>query len=288
MLNISAEKVSRQRGRPEVIDEVQRAYLRLVIDSTAGDVRLLDLQRLLIRRSGLHSLSLTTVWRCMRTKLRLSKRLGSSRNLRALQSDRIARILLCAQQLTHALLNETPIWSIDEAAIYMGVANKRRWMKMGTVMPAYHYVADIKKVTIVLAFGSHGKSLYMLVDGAATSLIYAEFISKLATYASDKLTIVQDNCRTHYTVACETVYRAVDAVDKVAATIIKPPPYSPEINPVEMVFAQLKRRLVAEEAKDVHDIVKVVKEYLSAISKPEAEAYFKKVIRDAANSMTKI
>ena len=67
-----------------------------------------------------------------------------------------------------------------------------------------------------------------------TSVISNEFICSLSDYAGNDFVLLQDNARIHYSALAVSGYR------KHRSKVISPPPYTPEGNAIEMLFANIK------------------------------------------------
>ncbi|MBS0153900.1 MAG: IS630 family transposase [Nitrospira sp.] len=81
--------------------------------------------------------------------------------------------------------------------------------------------------------------------------------------------VIADNLNSHKT---DAVRHAIEAVD---ATIRYLPPYSPDLNPIEMVFAKLKARLKKAAPRTVDALWNEIGTLLDTFSPPECANYFK-------------
>ena len=81
--------------------------------------------------------------------------------------------------------------------------------------------------------------------------------------------VIVDNLNSHKT---DAVRHAIEAVD---ATIRYLPPYSPDLNPIVMVFAKLKARLKKAAPRTVDALWNEIGTLLDTFSPPEYANYFK-------------
>ena len=75
--------------------------------------------------------------------------------------------------------------------------------------------------------------------------------------------------------ACHKVAGVQHAIEAVGARLLYLPPYSPDFNPIEQVFAKLKARLRATPPRTVARLWGAVGPALSAFSPAECANYFR-------------
>ena len=69
--------------------------------------------------------------------------------------------------------------------------------------------------------------------------------------------------------------KAVDAAIVAGARLVFLPPYSPDLNPIEQVFAKLKTALRKAQARTIDTVVQEIACSLSSFSAAECASYFK-------------
>jgi transposase len=80
--------------------------------------------------------------------------------------------------------------------------------------------------------------------------------------------VILDNLSSHKSVWAETVIR-----DK-GAWLLFLPPYSPDLNPIEMAFSKLKAHLRAKAARTIDELWKVIGNICTLFSPEECSNYF--------------
>ena len=65
------------------------------------------------------------------------------------------------------------------------------------------------------------------------------------------------------------------AISSVGARLIFLPPYSPDLNPIEQVFAKLKAALRKAQARSIKAVVKEIARTLPSFSSGECANYFR-------------
>ncbi|MCC7017564.1 MAG: IS630 family transposase, partial [Rhodospirillales bacterium] len=104
------------------------------------------------------------------------------------------------------------------------------------------------------------------IDGAAFRAYVEQFLAP--TLASGDI-VVMDNLGSH------KVAGVREAIEAKGASLVYLPPYSPDLNPIEQVFAKLKARLRSVAARTVDTLWDAIGSTLDAFSPAECAAYFK-------------
>ena len=92
--------------------------------------------------------------------------------------------------------------------------------------------------TLIAALGVEGVRCSTVVDGAVNGDVFAAFVERvLAPALRPGDIVVLDNLSSHKS---ERVHRMIEAA---GATLRFLPPYSPDLNPIEMVFSKIKQLL---------------------------------------------
>ena len=80
-------------------------------------------------------------------------------------------------------------------------------------------------------------------------------------------TVIMDNLPAH------KVQGVLEAIEAVGASLRYLPPYSPDFNPIEMVFSKLKALLRAAEARTMSDLWQAIAEALKRFTPKECRNY---------------
>jgi len=80
--------------------------------------------------------------------------------------------------------------------------------------------------------------------------------------------VICDNLSSHRSVAAREI------IEGVGATLIHLPPYSPDLNPIEMVFSKLKAWLKKYRVRAFDALVNAVSEALKSFNAEECKNYF--------------
>lgn len=123
-------------------------------------------------------------------------------------------------------------------------------------------------ISMVGAIRLKQKPLVHPYDGPVDGERFLSFLDKLLPGLSEGDAVIMDNCRIHH----------IDAVHEKLATVgARPlflPPYSPELNPIEEVWSQIKNTLKSLEARTIAAYVEALNYAKSLVTFENIEAYF--------------
>lgn len=216
----------------------------------------------------LESLSETSVLRA-RNKLKLHW-LPARLNCAVTEQSRIKRVAWCQQQQELETDWSRVIFS-DESWFELGT--NRQWLWR------HHYdngpdvmienIAFPEKVMVWGAIGEGFKSDLVFIQGNVTGDSYlddiicgSDFIQKAdAHYGQDNWVLMQDNARPHIKKT------TIKAMEDLGIKILQGwPPYSPDLNIIETVWAIMKRRIRDIGPKSIDDLKKICLDVWNSIS----------------------
>jgi transposase len=95
-----------------------------------------------------------------------------------------------------------------------------------------------KTTTLIAALGLKGVRCSTLVDGAVEAEVFEAFVEQvLVPELRPGDVVIMDNLSSHKRA------RTRELIEAAGAELIYLPPYSPDLNPIEMVFAKVKQAL---------------------------------------------
>jgi len=80
--------------------------------------------------------------------------------------------------------------------------------------------------------------------------------------------VILDNLSSHKSLA------AINAIERVAAKMVYLPPYSPDLNPIEMIFSKVKQLFRALKRRTFSQIITYAKQVLQQITLDDLESVF--------------
>jgi transposase len=119
--------------------------------------------------------------------------------------------------------------------------------------------------TVIGALGIAGVRCSMVIDGAVTRDLFDAFCEQvLAPQLQPGDVVVLDNLSSHKGV------RARAAIEAAGAELIFLPPYSPDLNPIEMIFAKIKQLLRSLACRTLDALWASMQSVLDAVTPTDA------------------
>jgi transposase len=126
-----------------------------------------------------------------------------------------------------------------------------------------------KTTTFVVALRRTGLVAPMVVDGALNGELFAAYVrQELAPRLRPGDIPVMDKLQTH------KIAGVVEAVAGREARVLYLPPYSPDLNPIEMAFSRVKNELRRRRLRTIDELWTAFGESLDWVAAAEARHYF--------------
>jgi transposase len=127
-----------------------------------------------------------------------------------------------------------------------------------------------KTLTILGAVSCNGWVAAMTVEASTDGDVFLAFVQHiLCPKLQPGQTVVMDNLSAH---KVEGVREAIEAA---GAKLLYLPPYSPDFNPIEQCWAQLKQRLRTAKSRCVDTLRQAISAALPALTPAHASACFR-------------
>ena len=125
-----------------------------------------------------------------------------------------------------------------------------------------------KTSTLVAGLCLTGITAPYVMDGAMTGDVFVQYIKQiLAPTLTAGDIVVMDNVATHKVAGIR------EAIEARGATLLYLPPYSPDLNPIELAFAKCKALLRSAAARSVDLLWHTIGHILDAFSPAECAHY---------------
>ncbi len=132
-------------------------------------------------------------------------------------------------------LNGTQLIFLDESGFRLGDCSRYGWAPKGKDAKGKHVQCTWKTLTMVGAIGLDGVRGFMTVDSGTSRDVFEAFIEQqLVPNLNPGDIVVMDNLAAHKGLKVRQM------LEKVGASILFTPPYCPEFNPIEKMWAKLK------------------------------------------------
>jgi transposase len=230
-----------------------------------ADLTLEEIQRRLLDEHQ-HKAGISSIWRfCDRHGISFKK------SLRAAEQDRpdvaAARAKWAENQ---ASLDPEHLIFIDETGTSTNIARLRgrapRGERLVGKVPQGHW----KTTTFVAALRSTALTAPGVIDGPMNGNVFLAYVEQiLAPSLTPGDIVVMDNLSAH------KVQGVRQTIEAAGATLLYLPPYSPDFNPIEQVFAKLKALLRKARERSLDGLWSRIAVLLHAFKPPECTNYFR-------------
>jgi transposase len=159
---------------------------------------------------------------------------------------------------------------IDESGARTNLVRQYGRCLRGRRLVAYAPHGHWKTMTFVVALREEGLTAPMVLDGAMNGKAFLAYVQQVLapTLQSGDL-VVLDNLSSHKA-------RGVrEAIEKAGARLMYLPPYSPDLNPIELVFAKLKWLLRSAAERTVEALWSRLGQLLDAFPPHQCRNYFR-------------
>ena len=158
---------------------------------------------------------------------------------------------------------------IDETWTKTNMEPLRGWAPVGVRLVAKVPHGHWQTSTFIAALRCDRIEAPWLLDGPVNAAAFLTYVEKILspTLRSGDL-VIMDNLSSHKGKAVRQAIRAV------GAKLLFLPKYSPDLNPIEQVFAKLKHLLRKEAARTIETLTAAVGKLLGAFTAEECVNYF--------------
>src|ERR1700736_4547669 len=157
---------------------------------------------------------------------------------------------------------------IDETWVKTNMAPLRGWGMRGRRLKAYAPHGHWKTLTFIAALRHDRIDAPWVIDGPINGETFLLYIEKvLAPTLSPGDVVVLDNLGSHKGKAARAAVRAQ------GAHLLFLPPYSPDLNPIEQVFAKLKHLMRKSQPRDIEATWRRVGQIIDLFSPSECANY---------------
>lgn len=159
---------------------------------------------------------------------------------------------------------------IDETSTNTRLTKRTGWSQKGSRFAAYAPFGHWKTQTFIAGLRCHGLTAPWIINAPMNSRIFETWIeTQLGPTLSPGDVIILDNVRFHKS------ERAGQLVKAKGAWLLFLPPYSPDLNPIEMAFPNLKALLRKRAARSFDAITQALGNIISLFSVVECRNFFK-------------
>ncbi len=124
--------------------------------------------------------------------------------------------------------------------------------------------------TLIGAVGVNGAKAPMVVEGPTDTDVFTAYVEQvLVPELKPGMIVVMDNLTPHKAPAVAAM------IKEAGAELWFLPPYSPDLNPIELMWAKVKELLRAAKARTQHELWDAIATALSMVSPDDAKNWFR-------------
>ena len=159
---------------------------------------------------------------------------------------------------------------IDETAVTTNMLRLNGWNPRGERLVSDAPMGHWETVTFIAGLRQTGVVAPMLIKGAMNGEAFLAYIEQcLVPTLKRRDIVVVDNVPFHKVAGVE------EAIQAVGASLRYLPPYSPDLNPIELLFHPLKTWLRKAAERTMEGLHRCVGSYIRALDPAECIAYFR-------------
>ena len=167
-------------------------------------------------------------------------------------------------------LDATKLVFIDETAVSTKMVRPNGWSPRGERLVGHVPLGHWETVTFVAGLCHTGIVAPMLINGAMNGEIFLAYLEQcLVPTLKRKDIVVADNLTAHRVAGVEETIQAA------GATLRYLPQYSPDLNPIEMFFHELKAFLRKVAERKLSGLSRRVRSFLPSLGPAQSMKYFR-------------
>jgi transposase len=158
---------------------------------------------------------------------------------------------------------------LDESGINTGMT--RLYGRSSSEERDIDYIPDIRfeRTSVLSSIRANGDMVPLVYEGALNGELFKEYISQCLVptlYEGD--IVIMDNLTSH------KVKGVIDPIIAAGASVIYLPPYSPDLNPIEMMWSKMKAHLRKVKARTKEKLEKAIAEALNLVTTSDILGWF--------------
>jgi transposase len=167
-------------------------------------------------------------------------------------------------------LSPSKLVFIDESSVKTNLTRRygraKRGQRLVAAVPHGHW----KTTTFVGALRCDGLTAPLVIDGAINGELFLAYVEQvLVPTLQPGDVVIMDNLRVHKMAGVRA------AIEAVGAKLLFIPPYSPDLNPIELAFSKLKALLRAKAIRTAEALWKALGDLCGSFSPAECANYFR-------------
>jgi transposase len=169
----------------------------------------------------------------------------------------------------HPALNPNRLVFIDETSTNTQLTHTRGRRQKGKRLVDYAPRGHWKTTTFVAGLRNNAITAPLVVDQPMNGVIFQAWLEQhLAPTLRESDNVIIDNLPAHKVPGVRAI------IENAGASLLYLPPYSPDLNPIEMMFSKLKALLRKAKERTVDKLWDRIGAILGEFNSPECSNYF--------------
>ena len=172
-------------------------------------------------------------------------------------------------QENQAKLDPDKLVFLDESSINLGMT--RLYGRAPKNERVVDYVPDVRfqRLSVISAVRLDGRHVPMVFSGTLNGEFFRQYVNSfLAPTLSPGDCVIMDNLSSH------KVEGVAEAILAQGATVLYLPPYSPDFNPIELLWSKLKSFLKKAKDRIYENLIEAISSALEYITADDIAAWF--------------
>lgn len=158
---------------------------------------------------------------------------------------------------------------LDESGARTDLTRLRGWSPKGRRCPGAAPAGHWKTTTMVSAIRLEGVAASMVLDGPVDAEAFQAYVDQvLAPQLRPGDIVVMDNLPPHKAAGIQ------EAIETTGAELWYLPPYSPDLNPIEKMWAKIKQLLRSAAARTFQSLWSAIGHALEAVTDADIQGWF--------------
>jgi len=158
---------------------------------------------------------------------------------------------------------------LDECSVNTGMT--RLYGRTVSSERIVDYTPDVRfeRTSLLSSVRSNGDMVPLVFEGSLNGDLFKEYISKcLVPTLKEGDIVIMDNLTSH------KVKGVVEPILAVGATVVYLPPYSPDLNPIEMMWSKIKAYLRKIKARTHEELMLAIADAFDLVSTSDILGWF--------------
>jgi transposase len=168
------------------------------------------------------------------------------------------------------MLDPARLVFIDETAVSTNMARLRGRAPRGERVIGRVPLGEWKTITYVAALRHNGLTAPMVIEGPMTGEVFRAYVEQclVPTLRRNDI-VVMDNLRAHKVAGIE------EAIERAGASVRYLPKYSPDLNPIELLYSKFKGYLRKAAERTVPGLRRAIRRFVPRLGAQECANYFR-------------